>query len=212
MSFIDIPTFDGILSYAVVRDYLKKNGRSYISKTHYDAEEMPPVSEMPITLHKNGYFLASQMFFDKSKAVEDTQRWRKRWHSKDQNLADFGGKMRQVEIQKGHFKSFDVPFSSKTVKECWFFFNTDDIKKVKQLVAKWIFFLGKKRAQGFGEILSFEITEAEFDFNTIFRPIPCELADADAIIRSSPVSFRFCAWKYPYWDPANFTKCVISNQ
>jgi hypothetical protein len=208
-AFIYLPTFDGILSYAFVREVFKQKKLTFIQKLFDDPETTPDFAGMPICLHPDGYFIASKMFFDESELIEDTQRWRKRWDQKHQNLADFGKKLRQVEIVRGQFKSYDVPISTKLIRNCWFVFQSDDIKQVEYLIENWIFFIGKKRSQGYGEIKSFAIEETVFDFDTIYRPIPKILVSPETMIKTGTITFSYCAWKPPYWSPGNFAECVI---
>lgn len=202
MAFIDLPTFDGVLSYAFARESNKEN--HFVQKLNYDKDELIDFSKMPLRMHENGYFIASQMYH--SESIESVQRWKKRWANKNDNIADFGKNKRKVDISRGVFKSYDMPIITKDIEKVWFYFQSDDIEQVENLINKWIHFLGKKKSQGFGEIKNFEITKDFFNFAEIYRPIPCEFVDISQI-----KSFRlnYCAWKPPYWMPENFAKCVV---
>lgn len=207
VSFIDIPTFDGILSYAFAREKLK--GQRFVQKLNLTKEEILDFSEMPIAMHENGYFMASRMFWDKSKAIEHTQRWRKRWANKYDGIADFGNKIRKVRINSSEFKSYDMPLRVMSIDSVWFYFQSESMQEVDRLVRKWIYFIGKKRSQGYGEISFFNIKKAEFDFSKIFRPIPSESLKID-FQKFEKIEIRYCAWKPPYWLPENFAQCVVS--
>lgn len=206
VSFIDTPTFDGLLSYAFAREELK--GKPFTQKLNIEPDEMIDFGRMPIAIHPNGYFMASYMFWDTEKAVQHTQHWRKRWANEHDQIADFGKTQRKVQINKGAFKSYDMPMRTVAISEVWFFFQSDRLEEVKELTEKWIHFIGKKRAQGYGEISSTTIQEAEFDFSKIFRPIPAELFTPD--LQNIDIKFRYCAWRPPYWLPANFAECVVN--
>lgn len=204
ISFIDIPTFDGILSYAFAREKLK--GHRFVQKLNIEREEMLDFSEMPIAIHEKGYFMASRMFWDETKAIEHTQRWRKRWANKHDKIADFGKNQRKIEINKGAFKNYDMPLRVVSIDKVWFYFQSESMQEVDRLIRKWVYFLGKKRSQGYGEISSFDIEKAEFDFSKIFRPIPVELFEID-LKKFEKIEIRYCAWKPPYWLLENFDEC-----
>lgn len=206
VSFIDIPTFDGILSYAFAREKLK--GQGFAQKLNITKEELLDFSEMPIVMHEKGYFMASRMFWDETKAVEHTQRWRKRWANQHDEIADFGKQIRKVRINAGAFKSYDMPLRVVAIDKVWFYFQSESMQEVNRLVRKWIYFLGKKRSQGYGEISFFNIEKADFDFSKMFRPIPAESFEID-LQKFEKIEIRYCAWKPPYWLPENFAQCVV---
>jgi hypothetical protein len=152
--------------------------------------------------------MASRMFWDETKAVEHTQRWRKRWANQHDEIADFGKQIRKVRISAGEFKSYDMPLRVVAIENVWFYFQSESMQEVDRLVRKWIYFLGKKRSQGYGEISFFNIEKAEFDFSKIFRPIPAESFQHD-LQKFENIEIRYCAWKPPYWLPENFAQCVV---
>jgi CRISPR type IV-associated protein Csf3 len=213
VSFIDIPTFDGILAYAFVRESFEKKKIPFVRLPDTDIIDF---SEMPVNMHPDGYFIASSMSFEKN-TLEDMQHWRKRWDQKNQHIADCGGKARQYEQVRGQFKSYDVRIATKIIPECCFFFQSDNIESVEKLVAKWIHFIGKKRAQGYGEIDHFTIEDTDFDFNTIYRPIPKKFVSDQLLfneltVNKRTIKFMYCAWKPPYWLPENFEECIICTK
>lgn len=208
VSFIDIPTFDGILSYAFAREKLK--GQGFAQKLNITKEEMINFSEMPIIAHEKGYFMASRMFWDESKVIEFTQRWRKRWANKHDKLADFGKKIRKARINSGEFKSYDMPLRVLEINEVWFYFQSKSFPEVDRLIRKWIYFIGKKRSQGYGEISFFNIEKSNFDFSGIFRPIPIKLMKTD-LEKEFKCQIKYCAWQPPYWLSTNFEECYIDE-
>ena len=210
ISFINIPTFDSVLSYAYVRDI--KRGKGFIQKLSYDKSEQVDFSGMPIEMHPGGWFVASSMFWDHERYVEFTERWRKRWANQHDHITDFGKKMRKVRINASEFKSYDMPINVAAIEKVWFYFRTNNLPEVDRLVRNYIFFLGKKRSQGYGEIGFFNIEPSEFDFeNTIYRPIPEEKIDITTMLQNSNNSMRsqYCSWRPIYWDPQNFALCFV---
>jgi hypothetical protein len=210
VSFIDIPTFDGILAYAYARDL--KRGQFFTQPLSFKVDELIDFSGMPIEIHPDGYFIASSMIWDNDKAIDMQEKWRKRWDGKNDKIADFGKQKRKIRVNAGQFKSYDMPIQLKVIEKVWFFFKSDKINEVDRLIRKYIFFIGKKRSQGYGETKFFKIEETEFDFEkTIYRPVPEQFFDPKLLTlkRNIGVSFRFTAWKPPYWLPDNFTKCIL---
>ena len=206
LSFLAPPTFDGVLSYAYARETL---GDAFTQKLSFSKDEMIDFSGMPIAQHQKGYFMASVMHWDKSNMTEFTEKWRKRWDAKHDDLV---GKPQKIRVQQGKFKSYDVPYDLKDLREVWFYFQSDDAEKVDYLLGKWVHFLGKKRAYGNGLIESFNIEESDFDFETqAFRPIPCDSVDIAKMVEAKKdfkFSLAYCAWRPPYWLPDNITNCI----
>lgn len=95
-----------------------------------------------------------------------------------------------------------------TVASAVEWYATGHMQQVLEVVSP-IGFIGKRRASGFGEVNSWEIEEGELDGlvgynNEPLRPVPTERwrEGGDWI----PVE---AAWKAPYWDTRNRTKCFV---
>ena len=201
LSFIDRPTFDGILAYAYAREI--NAGKPEFTKQSFAEGELIDFANMPITRHQDGYFMASHLMYDESRARETVQRWRKRWDQKNEHFASFGKNRRKVDVQRGEFKSYDMPIRLVAVPEVWFIFESNDVAEVEQLVAKHIFSLGKKRTVGHGEIAGFSI---ELTTDPIIRPVPQRLLQT----YDQNTEIRFCTFAPPYWDVSKAEKCVIA--
>lgn len=202
ISFTDLPTFDGLIAYAYARE--KMQGKPIVTRQYIPDEELIDFSEMPIKKHPNGYFMASQMMYDEQKATESVERWRKRWHNKHESLADFGQNKRKVDVQRGEFKSYDMPIRLVSVPEVWFLFESDDIQEVENLVTKYIFGIGKKRTVGHGEIDGFSICETTNE--GIIRPIPLRFREGN-----EGGMIKLCTWHPPYWDVSKAEICLITT-
>ena len=85
-------------------------------------------------------------------------------------------------------------------------FVEGDGEKIQQLV-EGVSFIGKRRANGFGEVSQWVIEQGDLDGltgieNEPLRPIPLDLFQGD------PSSLKVdAAWKPAYWDPANRAVC-----
>ena len=206
ISFLERPTFDGLLAFCYAKELLQDK---FSQKLSYDKKEQIDFSGMPLNIHKNGYFMASSMFFDESE--EFTERWRKRWDNRNDFKADFGKRLRKVQITKAEFKSYDMPYPLSAIPRVWFFIQSKNITKVKYLISEHLAGIGKKVNYGNGIIKDFEIKESDFNFNSIFRPIPKKYATPEMLLNSQKVIFNFCAWKPPYWDVNNLEECISND-
>lgn len=205
LSFMTPPTFDGILAYAYAREMLGEDFQQGLSITK---DDMIDFSGMPIAMHPKGYFMASTMFWDDTNRVEFTERWRKHWDARYDHLVD---KPAKIRIQQGKFKSYDVPYDLKDIKQVWFYFQSDNVEEVGRLLVKWVAFLGKKRAYGNGLIDRFVIQESDFNFEVPFRPIPTRLINVQELTKDRAdfkFSIAYCAYQPPYWLPDNFENCM----
>lgn len=95
-----------------------------------------------------------------------------------------------------------------TVASAVEWYATGNMQQVLEVVSH-VGFIGKRRASGFGEVTSWEVEEGELDGlvgynNEPLRPVPTDrwLEGGDWI----PVE---AAWKAPYWDTRNRTKCFV---
>lgn len=202
ISFIDRPCFDSIVAYA----WTKEKFGTVQSRLSIPKDEMIDFTELlPISVHENRYFLASQMFFDGNCSIEQTSSWKKRWANKHDSIADFGKSKRKIDVGRGEYKSYDMPVNLVSTPEVWFFFYSNNVGNVEYLIDKHIVYLGKKRSQGYGEISDFTIDSVTD--GKIIRPIPKRFFDS-----LPPGELKYCAWKPPYWLPDNFEICVIENK
>jgi CRISPR type IV-associated protein Csf3 len=236
-----LPTFDGLLAYAFAKevyasyaqrkyylDYLLQTGQKakhdYIKeqpltdslpqKVNYPEAEMIDFRAMPLAFHEKGYALASSMLHDKSAPIlHYSDNVRKQFKDKYNDLIGIKGKGRQVQINKGDYKSIDLQYPLHFHSEVWFFFATDEIEAVKSLFKNNISRLFKKRNIGNGVIQDYQIIEIDFDFTqSVYRPIPARLVEEQDMVRyTENGGFRFAnvAWQAPYWLPSNTEKCIM---
>lgn len=173
--FIDLPIFDSILSYCYMKEYYPNQ---MIFKDLAISEDklidFRKFEDFPLKLSSDKkYFIASYMFYDKEKYKNFTGSWKKRWANQYDFIADFGKNKRKIDINKGKFKSYDMPLNLHSFKEVWFYFDSDNIKKIEYLIYKHLFGIGKKTSQGYGEIKEICIEEIDYNpFEQIIRPIP----------------------------------------
>lgn len=200
VSFTVVPTFDALLAWCYMKD---KYG--YVEQKLDIAEsEMETFEDMPLVRHKDGYFMASWLCFDKS--IEAISSWKKRWDNCHDSRVQFKG-VRKVRINAGEFKSYDMPLVTHKIDKCWFYFISEDVDRVRVLVSNYLFGIGKKTSQGFGEIESFSIQESlENPFDGICRPIPVKFEDLKDF--NSIKTIRL-GYKPPYWLPSNQVACFM---
>ncbi len=197
--FDHIPTFDGLLAYAAVREELGQEGMK--SATSLTAEEIEWSNGLiPLRQDERGVFMASWLLWDENAHAQGGVSWKKRFEEKHSHLVDFGGKRRKVKINAGQFKSYNVPMTTHSIRQGWFFFQTDDLDRVINLFDTHICGLGKKRSQGYGDIVGYDIRPIDYDpfSGTVIRPVPTDDPEEEGILM---------AWRSPYWEPSNFAVC-----
>jgi len=173
--FIDIPIFDSILSYCYMKEYHSdKMVFKDLTISKDNLIDFRKFNDFPIKLHESGlYFISSYMFYDTEKYKNFTGTWKKRWANQYDFIADFGKNKRKIDINKGKFKSYDMPLNLHSIKEVWFYFDSDNIKKIEYLIYKHLFGIGKKTSQGYGEIQEMSIEQIDYNpFEKTIRPIP----------------------------------------
>ena len=148
--FIDRPMFDGILIYCYMRE---KYGNIAVD-FNFDN-----LNDFPIKNHKDGYSLASIMFFDKELSTQYMDSWKKRWDNQNDDLADFKGRVRKVSTSMEQFKSYNIPLNLFKINKVWFYFESDNIEYVERLINNQLAGIGKKVSQGYGFFKDFEIKE-----------------------------------------------------
>lgn len=201
VSFIELPTFDGILAWCYMKD---KYG---IVEQKLTIDNPESFDDMPLCKHPDGYFIASWIQYEKEKSIEFTGSWKKRWDNRHEHLTDFGKKVRKVRSNAGEYKAYDMPIVLQNIKDVWFFFASENIERVRYLVANHLWGIGKKTSQGYGEIDSFEITEIDNNpfLETVLRPIPVNQTDLSNL---QNLSVKLMGYRPPYWLPENQTFCL----
>ncbi len=143
-------------------------------------------------------------------AARDTQHWNKRFDSQPalSDRIDFGGRVEKVLIEQGRYKSYHMPLPMLvTDKVTWFAYG--DMEEVRELLAD-IPALGKKRVQGQGAVLKWEVEAIEQDYSewrgdTLMRPIPGPL------FKGLPLDVQHIAYRAPQWHTANQAMCVVQG-
>lgn len=203
ISFVELPTFDGLLAWC----YMKQKHGTVTQPLTIKEDELETFDDLPLVRHQDGYFMASWMQFDESLAVESTATWKKRWANQHDHLADFGKKVKKVRISAGEYKSYDMPIVITNIKEVWFFFQSENVSEVESLIRKYLFGIGKKTAQGYGEIESFSIEPIDYNpFEKIIRPVPVKPTD---IVHNQNIKVAMMGFKPPYWLPSNQGFCLL---
>lgn len=135
--------------------------------------------------------------------------WNKRFDTKYDNYVDLGKKGR-LDIGAGYFKNYHMPLIVRSYKTINFYVR-GDLKKIKELLENYIHFIGKKSAQGYGEIAKYEFEEIKEDYsiikeNKLMRHIPIKYKgelnlNENKIMEKSIIP--------PYWRLDNREICLI---
>lgn len=135
-------------------------------------EILSPILDMELDV-----FCASYGF---GNSKEFVTRWSKRFCNKNDNLIMFTGKGKQrIETGSGHFKNYHMPLIVRSFKEVIFYArgNKEEIEKA----LNYVYYIGKKSSQGYGEVREWIIEEIEENFSILdhfgkpMRNIPARL-------------------------------------
>jgi len=195
--YLDLPIFDGIIASCLYKEYCEKNNLS--KKQSLNIEKLIDF-DFPFKKEKD-YCLTSIMFFDK-KYIEGITFWRKAWDNKNDYFVDFEGKKKKIKINSGIYKNYKMPLSYVYTNKVWFYFESEDIKRIKKLIDNYLIGIGKKVTYGFGWFKDYEIIETkEISFkDKLLRPIPFKETDLDG-------ELKMCGYKSPYWLSNNIKLC-----
>lgn len=159
---------DGLLTAAVMKEKL---GEEYYNNKPNEHN----LIDVELPLEKQyGVWCASVGFGDNKEAVTS---WSKRWDDKNDDIVKFEGKGKaRVDIGAGYYKNYHMPLVVKSYKTITFYAK-GDIKEVERLLTTYITHVGKKAAQGYGEILNMKFEEIEADYSQFkgghpTRPVP----------------------------------------
>lgn len=199
--FIDRPYLDGLLSFAVAKEFLDPS--DFTGNLTLTKEQVAFIHDrMPLKRHQDGWFLASWMHWNEEVHVEFTDSWKKRWNEKHDHLVDFGKRVPKVKINAGEFKSYNMPLTLHQIPKVWFYCETEDVKKVVGLLSKHIWGIGKKTSQGWGEVDRIKYEEVPPIPWENLRPIPVKDRVTDGHV-------RFLATRPPYWLTDHYEWCLV---
>lgn len=142
---------------------------------------------------------------------EQIIRYRKQWDYQDKHL-NWGKKKAKVDTSQGQFKNWDLPLKIiETNRIDWY--CVGDKLEIERLLNSCTH-LGKKRSQGKGQILRWNVQVIDCDKSFYFegqimRPIPTNCVNPD-ILKGT---FDVMQWAFtpPYFLPENRTLCVMPN-
>lgn len=205
---VDDIILDSVISCAIVKEKLKDE--YYNGTNKYGTKEEIDNWLGEILDKEKEVFCTSIGFGD---YLESVTSWAKRFDNKNDDIINFMGKgKKRIDIGGGHFKNYHTPLVLKSFKTITFFVR-GNLSKVKYLLENYIFYLGKKGSQGFGEVASWEFEKVENNYSlfkdcAIMRPIPARLCDLDNIENYKIQNHAIIP---PYWRKDNIELCIMPN-
>lgn len=180
--------------------------RGLLNKTKAKDEPIFGVSDLGLSTDANGLPCASEMFYDSERSFQQTARFRSRFKGKRAHLLKVKKYSEAIDINRGHFKSYDIPFSTVGTREVYFYAKfCDGGYGVAAELLSHVVGIGKKVGAGYGWIENFTIEAApHVDFNAkILRPTPKRLNKQDP--NALPM---FRTWKAPFYDITQAELCL----
>jgi len=200
MVAIDPIILDSIISAAKAKEILEED--FYTGDNIAGTEEEIETMLNPILDKQSGVYCTSMGLGDNREYVGS---WSKRWDDKNDDIVEFKGKQR-IDIGSGYYKNYHMPLVLKSYKTITFYVR-GNIEEVKRLLENYIFYLGKKGSQGYGQIREWEFEEIEENWsvwkdNKPMRPIPakhCKEYVDTQMKAGDPIHARQHPIIPPYW-------------
>ena len=206
----DFIILDSVIAAAIAK---KINGDEYYSGENIYGSKEEVNKYLSKVLNKKYEVYCTSIGLGKNK--EYMSSWCKRWDDWHDDIVRFKGRGRhRVDIGSGFFKSYHMPLVLKTYPEIVFYVR-GDLNKIKSLLENYIFYLGKKSSQGYGQVRKWEFETIEEDWSIWkdgkpMRPIPglrCE----EYIKKSKDINIQEYATIPPYWRQDNRVLCVMPD-
>lgn len=204
IAIIDNIILDSIISAAAYKEMLGDD--YYAGNNETGTKEMQDSILSKIIDKKYDVYCTSYGFGDNKEFLVN---WNKRWESKYDDYVDLG-KKGKLDIGAGYFKNYHMPLIVRSYKTITFYVR-GDIKRIKELLKKYINFIGKKSAQGYGEIAKYEFIETEADYSIIkekklMRHIPLKYKEKIDLDETIVIERAIIP---PYWRNDNRELCIV---
>jgi CRISPR type IV-associated protein Csf3 len=214
---------DGLLAYQVLRKHF---GSDFYSLP--DPKEALLFARLPLEMRGQAVetqtgdpFPADSLWYWACSSAQievkghGTQYWNKRFDTEPglSDHIDFGGRVQKILIEQGQFKAYHMPLPTLACdRVTWY--ACGDVEQVALLLQQ-VPAMGKKRAQGQGHVLRWEITGTPEDYsewrsNRLMRPLPVPLARS--IQWDFPPNIQHIAFRSPQWHVANQCMCVVGGK
>lgn len=165
---------------------------------------------LPLLIRNEGepdwYYACSFAYPQPWWVAEGQDHWNKRFDVQYSDFVDFRGRRGKVEIQKGRYRAYHMPiFYRVAPKITWYCVGDPDA--IARLLYG-IFFIGKKRVQGWGNVIRWEVEEWPQDWSErdgegrLTRAIPYHRPPFTKGL-SLPENVRLYGIRPPYWDRRN---------
>jgi len=193
---------DSIISAAKAKEILGEE--FYSGKNVVGTEEQIRSMLDPILDRKHNVYCTSIGIGEHRESVTS---WTKRWDEKNDDIVKFNGKGKErVDIGSGFYKNYHMPVVIKSYKTITFYVR-GNMEEVKRLLENYIFYLGKKGSQGFGQVKKWEFEEIEADWSIcrdgkLMRPVPekeCKEKIEEMVRKEIPANVRQHPILPPYW-------------
>ena len=212
--------FDSLITHILLRCELGDEYYNLSSK--YPLQEIVDKLNVPI---KRIYYSNGKYFYDCSVSIVDGEFYpyknmcvthvRKKFTEK--YVHEVKTRKTKIEISKGMYKLYDIKFIYVPCREITFYANCVETEIIELL--KYVKYIGKKRAEGFGFVKEFNYvktslkTAIQLPDETITRPVPAKLINQIETLRK----YKHCELvaqtiKPPYWNIKNVELCTIPGR
>jgi len=224
-------TLDGLLGAAIIRvpelredsrhrrhfQFLcRKHGRE-AAEARYAERGWPVPGEHFLPLAAWGHGASAKWVYCASYGApdepweHDLQYWNRRMDA-EAVLRWVSEPPKKIETAKGPYKGYHMPVQL-LVTSALTFHVCGDADVIRRILAEVPYF-GKKRSQGYGRVRRWIVEVGEdrsvWGGDELRRPVPVELLEAMSV--EGDFEYGYYAYRPPYHDSRNFTKCAIRGK
>jgi CRISPR type IV-associated protein Csf3 len=206
------PALDGLLQWQI----LEKLNLISPNPTFEQVAETQPLmlAEMPIErgeINSEWYWKVSSPCY--AYTVEQQSRFRKRWSPGVDSPEPIWGKRKpKFTTSEGSEKAYDLPLFIRNAHAISWYAIGDRAATLSLL--ETVTGLGKKRSQGYGQILKWAVESFPHDWHlwraeTLMRTIPVEFLDPNQKVDCTILRW---GWRPPAWLAENKAICAMPTQ
>jgi len=200
------PQLEGLLIYQLLQEL----GLAHPNPNLQQIKDCDVIVRGKLPIKQNSehgfYYCSSPVYTYLS---EEKSNFRKRWDANDKFI-DWGKRKAKIQTSEGAEKNYDLPlFLRLTNRIDWF--AVGDKEEIESLL-KYCTGLGKKRSQGYGQVIEWKVTEIENDWslireNELMKPLPNFICKELGINRF--YNLLTYGWKPPIWLTENKALCMM---
>lgn len=205
---------DGILMAARIQDMVDVGHNKAFPRLERDAEPIYmslPLERRGVPSFERAPRASEDYYWAASWAIanwyeEEVDHYSKRTKTEFEDMLE---KPRKLHTGSGRFREYRMPlYYLLTDKITWY--AVGDPYEVEYLLSTWVLSIGRKRSQGWGRVLKWEIEEIEEDYSEIKDGnITRGLLTLPESIQPDKIERKMYGLRAPYWNPSTWRMLYV---